>query len=60
MAELYGKGWRVLGYFLWMLGAGVVLDGTPGFAGKLLLAFGAGLFLIGVWQSSAGGNGGSR
>ena len=26
VAELHGKGWRVLGYFLWMLGAGVVLD----------------------------------
>ena len=26
MAELRGKGWRVLGYFIWMLGAGVVLD----------------------------------
>jgi hypothetical protein len=57
MPELGGKGWRVLGYFLWMLGAGIVLDGRPGFAGKLLLAAGAGLFLLGVWQSSAGAGG---
>jgi hypothetical protein len=54
MAELRGKGWRVLGYFVWMLGAGIVLDGRPGLAGRALLATGAGLFLLGVWQSSAG------
>ena len=38
MRELRGKGWRVLGYFLWMLGAGVVLDSERRAAGALLLA----------------------
>jgi hypothetical protein len=60
MPELRGKGWRVLGYFLWMLGAGIVLDGPPGTVGKLLLALGAGLFLLGAWQSRAGAGGGSE
>lgn len=58
MPELNGKGWRVLGYFLWMLGAGVVLDGpaTP-VPGRLLLVLGLGLFAAGVWQSIRGSGG---
>ncbi len=51
MVELRGKGWRVLGYFVWMLGAGVVLDSDARRAGLLLLAGGAALFALGVWQS---------
>ena len=51
MAELRGKGWRVLGYFVWMLGAGVVLDSDALAIGAVLLATGAGLFALGVWQS---------
>ena len=52
MRELRGKGWRVLGYFVWMLGAGVVLDSPALGIGRLLLALGAGLFAAGVWQST--------
>ena len=54
MRELRGKGWRVIGYFVWMLGAGVVLDSDDGAAGRLLLAGGAALFAVGVWQSARG------
>ena len=50
MAELRGKGWRVLGYFLWMLGAGVVLDSESSGLGGLLLAAGALLFALGMTQ----------
>ena len=52
MGELRGKGWRVLGYFFWMLGAGFVLDGSSDWPGRLLLSLGGGLFVLGVWQSS--------
>ena len=51
MAELHGKGWRVLGYFVWMLGAGVVLDSEAVAWGRLLLVAGATLFCVGAWQS---------
>ncbi len=51
MAELRGKGWRVLGYFVWMLGAGIVLDSGAVFLGGALLSVGAALFCAGVWQS---------
>lgn len=54
MRELRGKGWRVIGYFIWMLGAGVVLDSTALAVGRLLLALGAALFATGVWQSLHG------
>jgi hypothetical protein len=57
MRELHGKGWRVLGYFVWMLGAGVVLDSSALGIGRLLLALGAGLFATGVWQSVRGEGG---
>ncbi len=52
MRELRGKGWRVLGYFVWMLGAGVVLDSDALVTARLLLALGAALFAAGVWQSA--------
>lgn len=58
MRELRGKGWRVLGYFVWMLGAGVVLDSQALAVGRALLAVGAGLFATGVWQSGRGDGGG--
>jgi len=51
MDDLRGKGWRVLGYFIWMLGAGIVLDTRAVSAGAALLVVGAVLFLAGVWQS---------
>jgi hypothetical protein len=57
MRELRGKGWRVLGYFVWMLGAGVVLDSPTLGIGRLLLAIGGGLFATGVWQSVRGEGG---
>jgi hypothetical protein len=56
--ELRGKGWRVLGYFLWMLGAGIVLDSDEIAAGRVLLLSGAALFAAGVWQSARGAAGG--
>lgn len=58
MAELRGKGWRVLGYFIWMLGAGVALDGDGGGAGALLLGTGAGVFALGAWQGRTARQGG--
>lgn len=51
MKELRGKGWRVLGYFLWMLGAGLVLDGGFTRPALALLLAGAGMFGAGTWQS---------
>jgi hypothetical protein len=54
MRELHGKGWRVLGYFVWMLGAGVVLDGGGAASGRVLLLGGAAMFAVGVWQSLRG------
>jgi hypothetical protein len=60
MRELRGKGWRVLGYFVWMLGAGVLLDSHASSTGRLLLAGGAALFAAGVWQSARGEFGGQR
>lgn len=51
MSELRGKGWRVLGFFLWMQGAGVVLDGRAHGIGAMLLAGGAALFALGVAQA---------
>jgi len=55
MGELRGKGWRVVGYFVWMLGAGVVLDSHAVRVGSLGLALGAALFALGVWQSVGAG-----
>jgi len=57
MPELRGKGWRVLGYFVWMLGAGVVLDSDGLATGRLLLLAGVALFALGVWQSASGTSG---
>ncbi len=53
MAEMAGKGWRVLGYFVWMLGAGIVLDSDAWGIGGALLAVGAGLFVFGAVRSGA-------
>jgi hypothetical protein len=54
MVELRGKGWRVLGYFLWMLGVGLLLDGDVEPLADATLAAGGGLFALGVWQSMRG------
>ena len=57
MSELYGKGWRVLGYFIWMLGAGMVLDRDAVGVGGLLLSIGLLMFLGGTvqsWRRSSG------
>jgi len=59
MDELRGKGWRVIGFFVWMMGAGVVLDSNALAAGRLLLIIGAALFGIGAWQSLRQGGGAS-
>lgn len=54
MAELRGKGWRVLGFFLWMQGAGVVLDSDAVAVGSALLLAGVAMVGLGVWQSATG------
>jgi len=59
MRELRGKGWRVIGYFVWMLGAGVILDSDNLGLGRLLLAAGVALFALGAWQSLRGSGGGA-
>jgi hypothetical protein len=46
----------VLGYFIWMLGAGVVLDSEALNAGGAMLAVGASLFALGAAQSLRGGS----
>jgi hypothetical protein len=51
MDELRGKGWRVLGYFVWMLGAGIVLDSDARGIADLLMMVGLAVFLTGAWQS---------
>ena len=48
MAELQGKGWCVLGYFVWMLGAGIVLDSEARTLGGVLLVSGAAMFFAGL------------
>jgi len=55
MHELRGKGWRVLGYFVWMLGAGIILDADAPRCAALLMVVGVVLFVTGVWQSLSGG-----
>lgn len=52
MRELSGKGWRVVGYFLWMLGAGIVLDSGAQRLGGLVLLIGGALFALGAVQSA--------
>lgn len=59
MDEMRGKGWRVLGYFIWMVGAGVLLDSASPGVGGLLLLGGAGLFAMGVLQTGDSGPGGA-
>ena len=54
MRELRGKGWRVLGYFVWMLGAGVVLDSDALCLGGAVCAGGAALFALGAMQGRGG------
>lgn len=51
MAEMRGKGWRVLGYLIWMLGAGVILDSDAVRLGAVMSTIGALMFLAGAWQS---------
>jgi hypothetical protein len=46
----------VLGYFIWMLGAGIVLDSPAVGAGGILLSLGAALFLLGTVQGLGGGS----
>jgi hypothetical protein len=50
LEALRGKGWRVLGYFLWMLGAGIVLDATSTTFGTLLLVAGLASYVAGLAQ----------
>ena len=57
MVELHGKGWRTVGYFAWMLGAGFVLDGGSTLVARLLLLTGFVSFVTGVWQSLRGDTG---
>ncbi len=52
MGELHGKGWRVLGYFVWMLGAGVYLDSELSTLSMTLLLTGAVAFAAGAAQSA--------
>jgi hypothetical protein len=54
MRELHGKGWRVIGYFVWMLGAGVVLDSDQAMLGRVVLVTGAAIFVLGTWQTLRG------
>ncbi len=56
MAELDGKGWRVLGYFVWMLGAGMFLDSDGSSTVISLMTFalmvaGGAAFVLGAAQS---------
>ncbi|MBI4518874.1 MAG: hypothetical protein HY699_24025 [Deltaproteobacteria bacterium] len=48
MAELDAKGRRVLGYFVFMLGAGLVLDSSALWYGVLVMIAGAACFAAGV------------
>ena len=60
MRELKGKGWRVLGYFVWMLGAGIYLDSDAGGLAAALMGAGATAFFLGAVQSRPGAGGASR
>lgn len=59
MRELRGKGWRVLGYFVWMLGAGVYLDSDASGLAIALMGSGAASFFLGAVQSALGAGGAS-
>lgn len=48
-----GKGARVLGYFVFQLGAGIMLDTRADVWGGLVAVCGAGLFLWGMLQIAA-------
>ena len=48
MGSLAARGWRVLGYFVWMLGAGIVLDSEAWTAGAVLCVGGLLLFALGL------------
>lgn len=60
MRELAGKGWRVLGYFIWMLGVGVYLDSDASGAGAALLLIGGSMFAVGAVQSLNGADAPAR
>lgn len=60
MRELAGKGWRVLGYFIWMLGVGVYLDSEASGAGLALLLLGGAMFAVGAIQSLNGADAPAR
>lgn len=60
MRELAGRGWRVLGYFVWMLGVGVSLDSDATRAAGLLLTIGGALFALGSAQSLLGADAARR
>lgn len=60
MAELSGKGWRVIGYFIWMLGAGLALESDANRLAAAILALGLALFLLGAWRSWVSSPGGEK
>ena len=47
--ELAGKAQRVLGVFLYMVGAGLMLECAAYWIGSLLLLIGVGVFARGAW-----------
>jgi hypothetical protein len=49
--ELAGKAKRVVGTFVLMVGAGIVLDSSAGWAGTITMLIGMALFIRGVVEA---------
>ncbi len=51
MDQLAGKAKRVVGFFVFMVGSGIVLDSTDSWVGGLLMLIGAVVFVWGVAEA---------
>ena len=50
-SELAGKAKRVVGIFVLMAGGGIVLDGSAGWAGTVIMLIGMAFFIWGVAEA---------
>ncbi len=51
--ELAGKAKRVVGFFVFMVGSGIVLDSSAAWMGGLIMLIGALVFIWGVAEASS-------
>jgi hypothetical protein len=48
MGEFGGRGWRVLGFYVFLLGSGLVLESRAVWYGVAIMVVGAGCFAWGI------------